>query len=166
MLLSHTRPLLAAAESAAANGTTFVGILNILRELSIDEFGELFISMPSAEYPNLSSVLPRMAAEETQKGWTGSAGHGLYPQTTQFVHAIEALYARHCGMTLKAKTILDFGCGYGRFIRMMYYFTDPDHIWGVDAWASSLRICRRSQCTSQLPAIQRASESANSRRRI
>ena len=37
--------------------------------------------------------------------------------------------------------ILDFGCGWGRIIRLMYYYSDVDRIYGVDPWDRSLEIC-------------------------
>ena len=38
--------------------------------------------------------------------------------------------------------MLDFGCGYGRLARLMYYFTDPENLFGVDPWDRSIEICR------------------------
>jgi SAM-dependent methyltransferase len=43
---------------------------------------------------------------------------------------------------MAGKTILDFGVGYGRIMRLLYYYSDPGRIWGVDAWAESLQTCR------------------------
>ncbi len=141
-MLSHTTPTLAEAESAARAGATFKDILPILRGLSLDEFGELFVTTPLPNYPRLSKVLPAMAPVDVQQTWTGRSGMRLYPQTSQFVRCIEAAYARHTGKRLANEIILDFGCGYGRLIRMMYYYTDPDRIWGVDPWENSLNHCR------------------------
>jgi SAM-dependent methyltransferase len=131
------------AEACALAGGDFTRVLRILRKLSVDEFGELFVSMPNSAYPGLSKILPAMAPPDVQKSWTGRAGMNLYPQTSQFVRALEASYARCNGQTLRDKTILDFGCGYGRLIRMMYYFTDAKNIWGIDAWQHSLDQCSR-----------------------
>jgi len=37
---------------------------------------------------------------------------------------------------------MDYGCGYGRIMRPLYYFTNPDQIYGLDPWDRSLEICR------------------------
>jgi SAM-dependent methyltransferase len=36
---------------------------------------------------------------------------------------------------------LDYGCGYGRIARLMYYFSDPARVVGVDPWDKSIEIC-------------------------
>ena len=141
ILLEHTAPVLAAAEMAARDGAGFDALLPILRQLSLDQFGALLVAMPTDVYPNISKALPAMAPEKIQRTWTGRAGMALYPQTSQFVRAIEAAYARHTGKSLIGARVLDFGCGYGRLIRMMYYFTDSANIFGVDPWANSLKEC-------------------------
>lgn len=40
---------------------------------------------------------------------------------------------------------MDFGVGYGRIFRMMYYFSNPDKLWGVDAWQKSLDHCLKAR---------------------
>lgn len=143
MLLIHTLPVLRAAEHASSSGGDPVSILKILRRLSVDEFGELLISLPIPEYPALSEALPSMAPSETQIMWTGLSGMQLYTQTSEFIRVLETAYVRHSRRSLSGALVLDFGCGYGRLTRMMYYYTDPDRIWGVDAWKSSLDECRK-----------------------
>ena len=44
--------------------------------------------------------------------------------------------------SLKDISVLDYGCGYGRIMRPLYYFTNPDNIHGVDPWDRSIEICR------------------------
>jgi SAM-dependent methyltransferase len=130
------------AEKTAAGGGDFLTVVRILRHLSLDEFGELFVSMPSPRYPALSSVLPAMPPAKLQRNWTGLDGMNLYSMTSQFIRAIEVGSCRLTGASIVDKTVLDFGCGFGRLIRMMYFYTDPDKIWGVDPWQASLDQCR------------------------
>ena len=75
-----------------------------------------------------SSMLPRMASEQVQLNWTGASGAVLLGQTLNFVNCIAANYSDLTGKGLKNKKILDFGCGYGRIMRLMYYFTDPKNV--------------------------------------
>lgn len=142
MLQELTRPILARAEAKAAEGAAIEDVLPILRKLSLDDFGRLIISMPNPAHPALSSVLPAMASDHVQKTWTGTSGIDLLKQTLAFTKLLETNFLRLTGRPLQKATILDFGCGYGRFIRALYYFTDPANIWGMDAWDKSLEICR------------------------
>lgn len=59
-------------------------------------------------------------------------------------------FLRWTGQRLEGKTILDFGCGYGRFARIMYYYTDPDNYCGVDPWDLSIELCRKANLPGHL----------------
>lgn len=117
-------------------------VLKTLRALSLWDFAMLMISLPSPDWPNLSQLLPRMASAEVQASWTGSSGRPLLASTIDFVRILEHQQVELNRRTLKDLRILDFGCGYGRLIRPLYYFTDPENIYGLDAWERSLEICR------------------------
>ena len=54
----------------------------------------------------------------------------------------EIIHFRTNGCSLKGKRILDYECGWGRLLRLMYYFSDPDHVYGIDPWDRSLEVCR------------------------
>jgi hypothetical protein len=86
-------------------------------------------------------MLPAMASEDIQKTWTGASGMELLRQSLTFARQVENNSARCCCKSLPNSTIKDFGCGYGRILRLVYYFSDPDLIWGVDVWQRSLDAC-------------------------
>ncbi len=120
-----------------------------LRQLSLDEFGLVLLSMPDPEYPKLSGLLPAMASDEVQRSWTGNHGLALLKETTAFVRALSYNYARVTGRSLNNATVLDFGCGYGRIARLLYYFTVEGKIFGVDPREQSIELCRESGlCTN------------------
>jgi len=114
------------------------------RDLGLDDFGELLFSMPMTSFPNLSRLLPRMASVEVQKMWTGTSGIPLLKQSSTFVRALGSQFVRHTGRGMDGASVLDFGCGYGRLARLMYYFTDPSNLIGVDSWDESIKVCRES----------------------
>lgn len=149
-LRSTAYDILQEAESVAASGD-LLATLRSLRRLSLDDFGDVMFSMPMDDFPALSELLPKMVSSEVQKTWTGAEGLDLLTQTIAFMRQLEAIYARHRGRPLSGgETVLDFGCGYGRLLRMMLYYTNPENIWGVDAWDSSLRLSRESGVLANL----------------
>lgn len=111
-----------------------------LRPLGLEDFGWVLWNTPLSGFPALSAQLPLMASEEVTKRWTGAVGRVLLEQSVSFVRSCAQNYASHTGKTLDGKKILDFGCGYGRFLRLFSYFTDQ--LVGVDAWDKSLQHCR------------------------
>lgn len=150
MFFQHALPIVLEAEEHAADGAPLSTVLKVLRRLPLEDFGELLLSMPNDEYPGLSGLLPAMASGEVQKKWTGSSGLTLLGQSTAFVRQAAYLYASARGEGLEGKTILDFGCGYGRLLRLMLYFTDPDRLWGLDAWERSLEASREAGVLAHL----------------
>ena len=124
--------------------TTRRGALTGLRQLGLDDFGEVLLSMPDPEYPKLSRLLPGMASDEVQRNWTGNHGVALLNQTTAFVRALSDNYARVTGQQLEDATVLDFGCGYGRIARLLYYFIDEENFFGVDPWDQAIELCKES----------------------
>jgi SAM-dependent methyltransferase len=125
-------------------------VLERLRGLSLEDFGRVMVSMPDPAWPALSRVLPRMADEQVQKDWTGNSGLPLLQQTLAFVRSVESHFVRVTGRPLQGSDILDYGCGYGRILRLMYYFTPPSGTVGVDPWDRSIGICQEDGIPSAL----------------
>ena len=111
-----------------------------LRSLGLEDFGDVLWNMPSTDYPKLSAVLPKMTPEKITKQWTGATGRHLLEQSVRFVRSCAENFTRISGDTLENKKILDFGCGYGRFLRLFSYYSNE--IYGVDAWEVSLNHSR------------------------
>ncbi len=154
-MFSVAIPHLNAAERAVADGCTFEEALVLLRRMSLDDFGLFMISLPNKDYPGLSRLLPAMASAEVQKTWTGASGHDLFRQTSAFARQLENNFTRYKKAPLAGSDILDFGCGYGRILRMMYYYSDPANIWGVDAWDKSLNLCREARLPGRFAQSER-----------
>lgn len=115
-----------------------------LRRLGLEDFGYALLTMPNPAYPKLSRLLPAMAADDVQRNWTGNAGEPLLRQSAAFVRALSYNFARHTGRTLEGARVLDFGCGYGRLARLLYYFVDEPDLYGVDPWDLSIQLCHEA----------------------
>lgn len=145
MLLIDEAKAVAQADSLAAAGGTVNEILAFLRgRLSLDAFGLLLIGLPREDLPALSRLLPRMASDETQRNFTGNSGEVLLGQTVSFVRALAYNYAALRNRSLSGARIMDYGCGYGRITRMLYYFADPEAIWAMDPWDLAVGLCREA----------------------
>lgn len=123
--------------------------LGALRGLSIGDFGKVLLGVPH-RFGALAAALPEMPSEKIQRDWTGSSGRALLRQTSAFVRSVETAFVKLCGRPLENATILDYGCGWGRIMRLMYRFSAPDKIYGVDAWESSIEICRATRLLGNL----------------
>ena len=141
-MLEYVKQHLASAEKDPRLDTR-AKVFEHLRALGLSDFGQVMVSMPSADFPRLSSLLPRMASRAVQEEWTGSSGFKLLGQTVSFASSASYNYARLAGKSLSDASILDFGCGYGRIARLMYYFTGEDQVFGCDPWGKSIEICKQ-----------------------
>src|SRR5687767_14769939 len=100
-LFNYAREIIDEAEAIAARGCGLVSVLPILRTLSLDHFGFLLISMPNAEFPHLSEVLPKMADPDVQRRLTGKEGIDLYLTTAALARQLETCFVRCVGKPLQ-----------------------------------------------------------------
>lgn len=148
-MFTHMRQTIEKAEETAATGNLDL-VLEDLRKLSLDDFGVLLLQMPASAHPALSRLLPKMADERVQQDWTGNAGFPLLAQSLNFVRSVALQYQRITGTSLDGAGILDFGCGYGRLLRLMSFYSSPSRLWGVDPWDRSIEICRSDRIPANL----------------
>ena len=142
MLSRSSTGLINSLEEKIADDVPLDELLARLRALTLQDFGAFFITLPNPSYPKLSGRLPRMASDEVQRDWTGNSGFPLLLQTSAFVEAVAAASLKYRHRPLKGARMLDFGCGYGRIARLMYFFSNHGDVVGVDPWDESIRICR------------------------
>jgi SAM-dependent methyltransferase len=116
-------------------------VIMYLRKVGLDDFGLILIGMPDNRYPRVSSFLPKMASDEVQRNWTGNHGAELLKLTNTFVRFLAATYITQANKSLDGISVLDFGCGYGRIMRSMYYYIAPENVFGVDPWDLSVSEC-------------------------
>jgi SAM-dependent methyltransferase len=141
-MFDQNKEILSRAEFIAQTGEVN-DVLVELRNLCFWDFNLLFLSLPSTEWPALSKLLPRMASDEVQKSWVGASGSQMLMTTVEFVRIMSYHMANISRRSMKELKVLDFGCGFGRLIRALYYFSSPENIYGVDPWDKSIEICRQ-----------------------
>lgn len=121
----------------------------VLRSLPLDVVGDVMLYIPD-EYSKLRNALPSMASELVQTNWTGSSGHTLLFQSCAFIRSVVSSYMALTGRRLDDANILDFGCGWGRLIRLMYKFCPPEKIYGCDPWTQSIDVCLENRVVANL----------------
>ena len=143
MLPLYTRDILLAADSVAQHDN-ITNVYRTLQQLPFADFCTLNMGVPD-EYPNLKSIMPVMPTDKVQKQWTGDFGISLMNRTCNTARLIQILSYKHTGSGLSGKKILDYGCGWGRVLRIMNYFTNMTDIYGLDVMQTSfaaLKKCR------------------------
>ena len=119
-------------------------VFRVLRQVGLADFGEVLLQAPMPDYPKLSALLPSMASDEVQTRWTGTSGYPLLVQSCAFIQSVAYNYSKITGRPLSGATVLDYGCGYGRLARLMYYFVGESALIGVDPWDRSIEECKRA----------------------
>jgi len=120
-----------------------------LRQLNTEAVGRLLLGVPG-QYHHAAASLPAMAEDHVQISWTGSAGDALLAQSVAFIDAIVAEYRKRVGHPLSEAAVLDYGCGWGRLIRLMYAHAKPENLYGCDPWDESIRLCREARIKAHL----------------
>jgi len=130
---------LATIDSKIARGER--DIPKLFECIPLDAFGKLLLGVPTI-YPNIRAHFPTMASAEVQKLWTGASDDALLKQTVAFVRSLMLAYYRFVGDVANPH-VLDFGCGYGRIMRLMYKYFPDESLYGVDPWDRSIDACRQ-----------------------
>ena len=114
-----------------------------MRTIPLEVFGELLLGVPE-QLPALAARLPSMPADQVQRNWTGNHGMPLMVQSLAFVRTLLGLWGRQARRGIDSASILDFGCGWGRLLRLLLHAVPEPALHGVDSWSESIRLCQES----------------------
>jgi SAM-dependent methyltransferase len=121
----------------------------LFRRIPLYEFGKLLLEVPS-KYPHIKASFPSMASDEVQDKFTGSHGEDLLRQSVAFVKSMISGYTEISGERMRDASILDYGCGWGRIVRLLYKLAPVDNIYAMDPWDESLELCRQHRLAGHL----------------
>ncbi len=146
------REALADAEKAA-QARDSVKLTAALRRMPAELFLLLYFDALDNYYPHLSSWLPPLPSEADQRLWAGNAGLYLMQQGNVFIDRMFEVYGRGRTVDNNELRVLDYGCGWGRLMRMLYRYVPADHITGLDPWPPSLERCEQTKVKGELKQI-------------
>jgi SAM-dependent methyltransferase len=112
----------------------------LLSRVPLEVLGEVYLGLRPG-VPALVAALPSMAPAQVQRDWTGSDGLPLMVQSCAFVKSVAGAFQEQTGRPLRGAMVLDYGCGWGRLLRLMLRYTAAPQIWGLDPWTSAIDLC-------------------------
>jgi hypothetical protein len=135
--------------------------IKLLRELGLTEFAFVsnLVSASNGEYDFLNKFLPIATPAETQALFAGTSGTNLLKQTIPFVRYFYLQVASRPNLVQPNDAVgikyLDYGCGWGRHLRLMPYYFSPTTFLGADPWERAIQECESSRIKSPLKLISR-----------
>ena len=113
---------------------------SLFANIPLDVFGYLYL-IDKEEYKNIKTYLSTMPSKEVQLTWTGAHGQSLLLQSIAFVKNVVSFYSQKSTVYINNTAFLDFGCGWGRIIRLFLKYIPETNLFGVDPWDKSLELC-------------------------
>jgi SAM-dependent methyltransferase len=117
-------------------------IPSLFSEIPLDTFGNLLLDVP-AQYPNMKAFFPTMPPDDIQDKWNSRHGKVLLEASLAFIKTLVTGYSELREKDLKSSTVLDYGCGWGRLIRLLYKYVSYENLYGVDPWDTSIDLCKQ-----------------------
>jgi len=136
----YQNEVLEAANDRARSGDV-EGMYTELRALPLADFCMLHLHSAPPQFSDLMKSLPKMPAPDVQMKWVGDSGASLMARSCSLARLFDHISWRTTGSGLAGKRIIDYGCGWGRLLRIMNYYSAPSCVFGVDAMQKSLDLC-------------------------
>ena len=98
----------------------------------------------------LVEMLPAFPSEDVQCRFTGAAGDDTMREAFGFYSLVRAVARQHRAQPVTS--ILEFGCGWGRMIRLFLRDVEPQNLSGIDCMPAAIDICKDTNpyCTFRL----------------
>jgi ubiquinone/menaquinone biosynthesis C-methylase UbiE len=96
---------------------------------------------------------PRFPADSLQAQFVGSANDGALQEACQFYIELKRWAAAANVPVCAQSRVLDFGCGWGRYLRFFWKDVSAANIFGVDVDPSILEVCKETGVPGNLTHI-------------
>jgi SAM-dependent methyltransferase len=100
---------------------------------------------------------PTFPAPELQANFVGSSNESAIHEGLEFYKLFKN-YTSSLGKPIDYRTsrLLDFGCGWGRYLRIFRKDFDPQNMFGVDVDPSVLDVCKQTHVPGEFQRIEPA----------
>ena len=99
----------------------------------------------------LRSILPAFPPPEVQVGFTGASGDDTMREAFGFYRLVRSLASQHLSRPLHS--VLEFGCGWGRMLRLFIKDIDPQELWGIDCMPVAIDLCQKTSTYSRFQLV-------------
>lgn len=99
----------------------------------------------------LRSILPSAPPEEVQYRFAGAAGDDTMKDAFSIYKLFKSLQNQHLRGPLDS--VLEFGCGWGRILRLFTRDIEPRRLWGIDCLAGAIDICKQTNPYAQFELV-------------
>jgi SAM-dependent methyltransferase len=123
-------------------------------------FGDLpddvWLSMNTTAYRRyavLRRVLRSLPDEDIQRRFIGNVGDAALAEAYRAYQIMRAVIARR-SLPLQNTAVLDFGCGWGRFVRFFLRDTPAEQLYGVDVMPLAIELSRQTNPWCQFSLVE------------
>jgi SAM-dependent methyltransferase len=99
----------------------------------------------------LRAVLPGFPPEDVQYQFAGAAGDATMKDAFGVYTLVRSLARQHLQGPLDS--VLEFGCGWGRIVRLFTKDVEPDRLWGNDCLPVAIEICTATNRHAQFRQV-------------
>jgi predicted TPR repeat methyltransferase len=136
---SYWREELQALDHACRVSAAEAALRPLIEALPLELFLLLVFTRQTA-WPNIARWFPSLPSAELQERFTGRSNQAHLNTVNWFVAAVAERYERQGGRINDA-TVLDVGCGWGRFMRAFWRYVPADRLHGMDVNGEILKSC-------------------------
>ncbi|GGX11069.1 Stf0 family sulfotransferase [Undibacterium macrobrachii] len=122
------------------NQLTYSGLHDAAQKLSTDDWIEYVGQSTEREMTLAGVAMPTAPPAEKQAIFHGNSGASAI-QSAAPVYKYVLDICRQQNIS-SIKSLLDFGCGWGRFTRLFVRDVEEAGLIGIDPWAEALQMCR------------------------
>ncbi|MCC3571021.1 MAG: class I SAM-dependent methyltransferase [Microcoleus sp. PH2017_40_RAT_O_B] len=141
--LERARHKFVKTEASAPSKSADISLFQYAHKLSDREWFEVLVK--SIDNPVINGIeMPTFPPDEMQKNYVGSSGESALKEAFKFYSEVKH-YAVNLGRSLTPESrILDFGCGWGRYIRFFLKDVVPENLYGIDVDPEMVDICQKT----------------------
>lgn len=123
-----------------------------VRGISDPEWLELLLR--SVHEPHIDGIVfPRFPPPDVQERFVGSAFETSLREAYAFYVLVKERAASLAPIR-RSSPFLDFGCGWGRFLRFFWKDVDEQYLYGCDVFPDILEVCRETNVPGRLASIE------------